>query len=229
MTRMDLNSVVDKGGAHALGARIGPMTASGSVLSPSPLSRTSFENCAFSDVKVRKCVMGFPIFKSCTFRNVESDFLRCYGAVFLECRLEGRIRGISFGICPELEAIDEAKKKSAAKEAMAMVKSSKYCLDVREAILSEVGFYGQAIARKVIFSKGQCVLFRGKDMPQKLESLAKNTKDRALQMALFTVVAPGESLHLVSMETCGTTERVDEIRSLLSKVDLEVLDEPHLD
>jgi hypothetical protein len=221
-----LNSSVDKGGLRLAGLKLGPLSAEGSFLSIDPLNRSVFENCEFSSVKAKKCVVGFPVFRHCVFRNIESDFLRCYGAIFLECKLEGRIRRVSFGVCPELEAIDDAKKKRVSQEASKLLGTSKHCLDVRDAILSDVGFYGEDIARRVIFNKGQCALLKGEGMPEKLEVLAKKTKDRALQMALFTLIAPGTSLHLVSMETCGTTERIEELRKILSEVRVELIDEP---
>jgi hypothetical protein len=211
-------------------SRYGPVIAENCALSVGKDGRSYFERCHFQDVKAKKCIIGFPIFKDCVFKNVRSDFLRCYGALFLQCKLEGHVNGLTFGICPEREPIDEATKSRIAAENADFLKSAKYCLDIRNSILVDCAFEGTSIARRVIFEKGQCAIYRAENLAEKMLKLrdyAKSVKDRSIQMALLSpIVSPGEEIQLVSMETCGTTERIDELKNILHKGGVELIDQP---
>lgn len=220
----------DAGDVRLSGVALGPILAEGSALSVGKQRRSIFERCSFTDVQAEKCVVGFPIFRECIVKNLRADMLRCYGALFLQCTFRGNVRRVTFGLCPEREPIDELTKQRIVSENDSLLRSAKYCLDVREAILSDVGFDGEGIASRVLFGRGQCAIYRATDLSERLERLRKSIgrhKDRAIQMALFSpLVFPGESLQLVSMETCGATERIGELSALLQSEGIDLIDEP---
>jgi hypothetical protein len=225
-----LNNQRDTRGLVVRDRHFGPIKAVNCGLSAGPKGpkkRSYFENCTFSDVKADRCVVGFPIFRNCVFRNVKTDFFDCYCALFLACKLEGIIDGVNFGLQPKLDPVSSTIDPRLKEEYERLLSEVPFSLDVREAVLANVVFWGDEIVPYVLFDPGQCAIYRGEKMSEKLEALGRGISDRALQGALFGASPrDNEQLAMVALETFGASERVSELREIVSKEGIELIDHP---
>jgi len=225
-----LNNQSDWGGLVVRDRRLGPIKAMGCGLSVGPKGhkkRSYFENCTFSDVKADRCVVGHPIFRNCTFRNVKTDFLHCYHALFLACKLEGIISRVNFGLQAKSDLASSTIDPKLKKENDRLLSEVPFSLDVRDAILADVAFDGEEIIPYVLFNPGQCAIYRGEMLSEKLSALGQGILDRALQKALFCVSpSKNDRLAMVSLEAIGASERVSELREIVSKEGIELIDHP---
>jgi hypothetical protein len=228
--QLTLDNQHDTGGLVVLNRDFGPIRAVGCGLSVGPKGfkkRSYFENCSFSDVRAESCVIGFPIFRQCVFSNVKADFLSCCCALFLACRLEGVIAGVNFGLQPKVDPTSTFVDPKLREESERLLSQVPFSLDVREAILAGVGFWGEEIIPYILFNPGQCVIYRGEDIEQKLTALGRGISDRALQGALLSASCrKQERMAMVSLEASGASERIDELREIVSRVGIELIDHP---
>ena len=238
---LKLEGQIDRGDLHFKDTVLDGITAVGCGLSVDEEKRSTFDDCRFSKISAKKCVMGFPIFRRCTFRNVKSDFLGCYGTLFLECKLEGVISGVNFALTTEwvpysdllnneriqagLESIQVTRQRIAF-ENLAEAGRARYCLDVRDAIIADVLFNDEAIVPKVLFNRGQCVIYKGSKLQEKLRAIFRAVKDRGLQSAFLPALSRSQTVYLRSLESEGAAERIGEIKSLLAGQDIDLIEEP---
>ena len=228
--RLTLDNKNDMGGLVVRNRDFGPIKARGCGISVGPKgfkSRSYFENCTFSDVRADSCVLGFPIFRNCVFRNVKTDFLDTYRTLFLACKLEGIIARVMFGLQPKLVLTSSVIDPKLMEESKRLLSQVPFSLDVRDAVLVDVGFFGQEIIPYILFNPGQCVIYRGENITEKLTALGRSISDQALQGALLGCSCrKHERMAMVSLEGCGASERVSELREIVSSVGIELLDHP---
>ena len=222
---LKLRSHVDEGLLRIVGAHFGPVDCELSGLSMSPAHRSVFEDCSFANVRVRKCTVGFPVFRRCVFDGLRADCLACYGAAFVACRFSGLISGVNLGVDPGALPISPSQARELYAENERLQQACPFAIDVREAVLSDVGFVGPEIARRVLFHPGQCIIYRGSDLQLKLRRALQETADPGLQMALLPPVSPDHDLHLVALERGGSGERLPEIRRIVAAAGVEMIEE----
>ena len=222
--QLTLEDTIDRGTLHVRDANVKGVRAICCGLSIDTRRRSTFENCTFTNIHSTKCSVGYPIFRNCTFAG-SKGVLFAYGALFLECRLQGVITGVSFALTPLTEH-DSKVKFRILKENLELAASAKFCIDVREATLPNVGFKDEALVSRVLFKRGQCVIYRGSELKPKLTGAFHSTSDRRLQSVLFPPLSDKDTLLLTSLYNSAPPARVDEIRSIVDPLGIEVLEEP---
>lgn len=223
---LKLEDKIDRGDLHLRDTVIDGITAVGCGLSVHEEKRSTFDDCRFSKITAKKCVMGYPIFRRCTFNTVKSDFLGCYGTLFLECKLEGIIDGVNFALTPIARPISEKGRQRLTDANLSLASEVKWSLDVRNAILAGAGFNDEAIVPKVLFNRGQCLIYRGTDLQEKLIRAFKSVQDRGIQRALVPPPNRKATVHLVTLEAEGAMDRIEEIKQIVLESGLEVIEEP---
>src|SRR5262249_42093113 len=89
---------IDRGDLHLEGVTIENMRFDCCGVSVSKERRSRFVNCAFRNLRFHRCSMGSPVFEGCSFENLwASEGHSAHGALFLECKCSGTIKGIDFG------------------------------------------------------------------------------------------------------------------------------------
>ncbi len=73
MNTKRLSNKIDRGTLHCANDNISGISFVGCGLSLGVKARSSFRACTFSNIEIKKCSVGFPIFDSCHFENVRSD------------------------------------------------------------------------------------------------------------------------------------------------------------
>jgi hypothetical protein len=191
-----------------------------------PQDRARIESCEFEQVRLSKCTLGTIVFRECTFDAVRSDFLATYNALFLRCALKGEIKGVNFGIRPDL--YDPERNAVIRADNTRLLAGTNYCLDVRDAKLTEVLFQGQDIVRWVMFYPGQCAVFRGsKDLAGQLKSAKASLPPGDARKSLVRAnVFPGEDSALVALPLRASGGLLEELKQILAPYGVEVLGEP---
>jgi len=220
----------DRGGLLVRNRHFGPIRASGCGLSAGAKGRKNpsrFEKCVFSDIRADRCVVGNPIFVECVLRGVKADFLNCRNALFLECSFEGKIDGVKFGLEPRSDPESPAPDPKLLAEYKRLLSKVRFGIDVRKALLLNVDFDGEEIIPYVLFQSGQCAIVRGRELRKKLRPIADSISDPVIRNVLYSAtVCEGQNSALLVLEGSGASERVSELREVVSRGGIELIDQP---
>ena len=222
--QLHLEGTTDRGTLHLKDATIQGIRALGCGLSVGVERRSTFENCTFTNIHPSKCVVGYPIFRNCKLGPLKTH-LFLYGALFLECKLQGVIKGGNFGLVPRWP-VSSGERRRILNENLALLESARFSLDFREAVLGGTGIWDEALIRKVLFKRGQCLIYRGIGLRSKLKSAILETKERGIQAGLLPPLDEEPGLHLVCLEGTKGADHVAEIKRKVESLDIEVLEEP---
>lgn len=189
--------------------------------------RSEFTQCNFSNIKIRKCSVGFPIFSRCRFENIASDRngVLVYGAAFKECVFAGSLKNVVIGLASEYVAATPEQSLSAQKfqaENLEMAATSKFSIDVREADLEFVAFRGEAIIPYVRYARNQAIMLRATDLFDKLRKLGRAQINRAKSdFFLGTGVLPGSQVGIATFNK-EVRQFIPEIENELREIGIEV-------
>jgi hypothetical protein len=203
----------DTGGIAMSAAVIEHMRIEHSALSVASRSkRSTFRDCRFSNLTGRSNVVGNPVFERCTFEGIVSqDQLTLYAALFLECRMQGVLAGVTFGFDGR-----GIYPREAIKQNIEAALRAPYCLDVTEADLKDVAFQGGEIASKVRFRPGQCLILSAPHLAQRLLPMIQTTEKEAFAELLAPSACSEE--HMVNLAVVPQ-ELKSELPEWISKIE----------
>lgn len=224
---IDLEGQIDRGQLHLRNRKFGPLKLRTCALGAGSYSKWStFENCTFRHLRAFRSSLHAVLFRKCSFDRIHTDFTHTYSALFQECRVLGRITGINFGIGPLEPYVPKDRLAEYLREHRRLMGTITWSLDVREALLENAGFEGEEIARRVMFSPGQCVLYRANGLAAKIEKIRAKVLHTPLLGAFLTNVREGEQLALGNLQFENNTSRLSDVRDLARGEGIEVIESP---
>jgi hypothetical protein len=199
MKLLKFDNQFDRGSLRLQGQNIADRSYAACGLSLGAKARSEFRECSFSNIKIRKCSVGFPIFDRCRFKDITSDLdgVLVYGAGFRECIFSGLLKNVVIGFSAELVGLMPEDAKHAQRlqaENLRLAADGKFAIDVTEADLEWVAFQGEAIIPFVRCARYQALILRANDLHAKLVQLGRSQAIRAISnFFLSTGVVPGVS------------------------------------
>jgi hypothetical protein len=186
--------------------------------------RSVFDDCAFERIRVRKCSVGFPIFKHCRFENVIADRsgLLVYGAGFSECIFTGQLQNVVIGLMAEAVFADKPRAREFQNENMKLAKASKFAIDLTNATLENVGVCGDAIIPYVRCRRNQAVVLKADNLFEKLVKLGRAEENRAKSdFFLATGALPGSHVTIAPIDK-AIIEFLPELEDKLRQSGIEI-------
>ena len=219
-----LSNQKDKGALRLRDQTIEGIRFEACALSNSREERSCFQNCQFINLESRKSVIGAAIFESCSFHNIiEEDLIVLYSALFLECKVSGKLSGFNIGFVD-----DKLYLKELIEDNIRRAREVAFCLDVSDADLDNISFVGEEIADKVRLRSGQCLIMyrqNGFDA-DKLRERIKTIKNEGLKC----VMAQAYRLRNSSKWLCSVPHDArpyfDELMAILKEHHISVHFEP---
>jgi hypothetical protein len=190
--------------------------------------RSVFQECTFSDVRIKKCFVGFPVFSRCHFRNVTSDRngVLIYGAAFKECTFSGSLKNVVIGFSAEYADVTPEHAAEARKfhiENIETAATSNFAIDATAADLEFVGFRGEAIIPYVRCARNQAMILKANDLFERLRRLGRAESNRAKSdFFLGTGVMPGNRTGIATFNR-GVRDIIPEIEKDLNQAGIDVI------
>lgn len=188
-------------------------------LSLSRERRSSFVDCVFRNLRLHRCSMGAAIFERCHFENIwVSDGPLAHGAVFLECRCRGSIRGVNFGFSDAGGIYEESMIRENLRRAV----DSPYCLDLSEASCTSLAFAPGILAQRVRFRERQCLVLSANNLAEIAGALFRSTKDKNLQLLLVGASQVTSGQPVITLVEEDAQPRLDEYMATMARAGIEV-------
>jgi hypothetical protein len=185
---MKLVRQVDHGTLRIHGEHLTGLSFDMCSLSLGTSTRSVFEDCTFSDVRIRKGLVGFPVFKRCRFEDVRADAsgLNLLGAAFSECVFVGILKYVTIGLRAESVATyDKAKARSFQADNLKLARTSSFAIDVTAATLDSSCFLGEEIIPFIRCSRDQALVLASDDLYEKLGRLGKAEANPSISSFFF--------------------------------------------
>lgn len=178
-------------------------------------NRSTFEGCHFSSVRIKKCSVGFPVFRSCHFEDVIADRngILVYGAALSKCVFTGTLRNVVIGFMWEHVPMYPDKREIARRfqdENIAIAEASEFAIDLSNAELENVGIRGEAIIPYVRCARNQALILNADDLFEKLRRLGLAQANRAKSdFFLGTGAMPGSRVAITTISKDILSELAD--------------------
>jgi hypothetical protein len=228
MKRQKLSNKFDYGSLSIANQEISDSSFEVSGLSLGFEQRAVFEDCRFSNIRIKKCSVGFPVFKRCHFENIIADAgngVLVYGAALSECVFSGALRNVVLGFMCEHVPMHPDKKPKARRfqeENIQIATNSAFAIDLTRAELVSVAIRGEEIVPFVRCARNQAVILEGEDLFEKLEKLGLGEPNRAKSdFFLGTGAMPGDRIAIGIMDK-RALKFLGEMEFQLKGVGLEV-------
>jgi len=174
----------DYGALRIANADISDMSFVACGLSLGFEGRSVFEDCTFSNIKIKKCSVGFPVFSRCHFESISADRngVLIYGAAFKNCTFSGSLKNVVVGLSAEYVATASehlAKARKFQTENIESAATSDFAIDVTAADLEFVAFRGEAIIPYVRCGRDQAIILKANNLYERLVRLGRAESNRA--------------------------------------------------
>jgi hypothetical protein len=167
--------------------------------------------------------MGAPVFERCEFENIwVSGGHAAYGALFLECRCRGTIKGINFGFSDHGGFHPDSMIKHNMQRALA----APFCLDITEATCTSLCFDSQIFAEKIRFRERQCLILSAGKLREVANDLFRSTKDKSFQLLLIGAMQGTTSERAIALVEQSAEQHLDEYISAMKGAGIIVRTSP---
>jgi hypothetical protein len=165
--------------------------------------------------------MGEAVFERCIFENIwVSDGPTVYGALFVECRCLGLVKGVNFGFSD-----GGIYSEKLIKENMERARVATYCLDISQGECTSLGFDSALLAEKVRFRERQCLILSADNLTEIARALFGSTNDKDLQLLLVCALRVPCSRALTLVEQ-HAVPKLDEFIGVMEHAGISVRTSP---